>query len=58
MIKAEPDREIIALIAYLQRLGTDIKVAPPAPAPVPTPTQTAPTSPRTAQLNPSSTPKD
>jgi cytochrome c oxidase cbb3-type subunit I/II len=25
-----PDREIIALIAYLQRLGTDIKAAPPA----------------------------
>ncbi len=27
-----PDREIIALIAYLQRLGTDIKAAPTAPA--------------------------
>jgi cytochrome c oxidase cbb3-type subunit I/II len=27
---AAPDREIIALIAYLQRLGTDIKSAPPA----------------------------
>jgi cytochrome c oxidase cbb3-type subunit I/II len=26
-IKAKPDREIIALIAYLQRLGTDIKAA-------------------------------
>jgi cytochrome c oxidase cbb3-type subunit I/II len=25
---AEPQKEIIALIAYLQRLGTDIKVAP------------------------------
>ena len=24
-IKADPDKEIIALIAYLQRLGTDIK---------------------------------
>jgi cytochrome c oxidase cbb3-type subunit I/II len=24
-----PDREIVALIAYLQRLGTDIKAAPP-----------------------------
>ncbi|MBC8036017.1 MAG: cytochrome-c oxidase, cbb3-type subunit I [Rhizobiales bacterium] len=38
MIKAEPDREIIAIIAYLQRLGTDIKVAPaatPAPAAAP-----------------------
>ena len=27
-VKAEPDKEIIALIAYLQRLGTDIKSAP------------------------------
>ncbi len=27
-VNAEPDREIIALIAYLQRLGTDIKSAP------------------------------
>jgi cytochrome c oxidase cbb3-type subunit I/II len=27
-ITAEPDREIVALIAYLQRLGTDIKAAP------------------------------
>jgi cbb3-type cytochrome oxidase cytochrome c subunit len=27
MVEAEPDREIIALIAYLQRLGSDIKVA-------------------------------
>jgi cytochrome c oxidase cbb3-type subunit I/II len=27
---AAPDREIIALIAYLQRLGSDIKSAPPA----------------------------
>jgi cytochrome c oxidase cbb3-type subunit I/II len=30
-VKAQPDREIIAVIAYLQRLGTDIKSAP-APA--------------------------
>ena len=29
-ITAEPDKEIIALIAYLQRLGTDIKTAPAA----------------------------
>lgn len=29
---AQPDREIIAMIAYLQRLGTDIKAAPAAPA--------------------------
>ena len=27
---APPDREIVALIAYLQRLGTDIKTAPAA----------------------------
>jgi cytochrome c oxidase cbb3-type subunit I/II len=27
-IPAEPDKEIIALIAYLQRLGTDIKAKP------------------------------
>ena len=30
MVEAQPDREIIALIAYLQRLGTDIKAAPVA----------------------------
>ena len=30
--EATPDREIIALIAYLQRLGTDIKVSQPAAA--------------------------
>jgi cytochrome c oxidase cbb3-type subunit I/II len=29
-VKADPDKEIIALIAYLQRLGTDIKSAPVA----------------------------
>ena len=27
LVEAKPDREIIALIAYLQRLGTDIKAA-------------------------------
>ena len=32
MVKAEPDREIIALIAYLQRLGVDIKNANPQQA--------------------------
>jgi len=37
LVTADPDREIIALIAYLQRLGTDIKgpaatTAPAAPA--------------------------
>ncbi len=35
-VNAAPDREIIGLIAYLQRLGTDIKLAPAA-----TPTTTA-----------------
>ena len=29
-LAAAPDREIVALIAYLQRLGTDIKAAPAA----------------------------
>jgi len=29
-VKAQPDREIIAVIAYLQRLGADIKSAPKA----------------------------
>lgn len=29
-VPAEPDKDIIALIAYLQRLGTDIKVKPTA----------------------------
>jgi cytochrome c oxidase cbb3-type subunit I/II len=32
---APADAEIIALIAYLQRLGTDIKAAPATPAPAP-----------------------
>jgi cytochrome c oxidase cbb3-type subunit I/II len=36
-VTAEPDREIIALIAYLQRLGTDIKIAPTAPVIAPAP---------------------
>jgi cytochrome c oxidase cbb3-type subunit I/II len=30
MVNSKPDREIIAVIAYLQRLGTDIKAAPAA----------------------------
>ncbi len=33
---APPDREIIAVIAYLQRLGTDIKAAPAAASAAPT----------------------
>jgi cytochrome c oxidase cbb3-type subunit I/II len=49
-ITAEPDREIIALIAYLQRIGTDIKT--PAPPDVTPPIQTTvpPTPKQTAQL--------
>ena len=45
LVKAAPDKEIVALIAYLQRLGTDIKAAPSAP--------TLP--PKTAQLNTATT---
>ncbi|MDW8308453.1 MAG: cytochrome-c oxidase, cbb3-type subunit II, partial [Verrucomicrobiales bacterium] len=37
MVNAEPDREIIALIAYLQRLGKDIQAATPATATTPQP---------------------
>ncbi len=35
-IEVAYDREIIAMIAYLQRLGTDIKVKPAQPTPPPT----------------------
>ena len=49
-IKADPDREIVALIAYLQRLGTDIKAAPSTPAPALAPAPAA----KTAQWNASS----
>jgi cytochrome c oxidase cbb3-type subunit I/II len=42
-IEAEPDREIIALIAYLQRLGTDIKAAP-SPTAQSTPAATSTTN--------------
>ena len=31
-VKASPDKEIVAVIAYLQRLGMDIKAAAPEPA--------------------------
>ena len=30
-VTAQANREVIAVIAYLQRLGTDIKTATPAP---------------------------
>jgi cytochrome c oxidase cbb3-type subunit I/II len=33
LVNAQPDREIIALIAYLQRLGVDIKGSPASTAP-------------------------
>ncbi len=33
LVKADPDREIIAVIAYLQRLGTDIRGSPASTAP-------------------------
>jgi cytochrome c oxidase cbb3-type subunit I/II len=36
-VEAQPDKEIIALIAYLQRLGTDIKAAPAPPVSQPAP---------------------
>jgi cytochrome c oxidase cbb3-type subunit I/II len=59
MIQADADREIIALIAYLQRLGTDVKGrgAAPAPIPVPAPASApaaaqAPRPVRTAQAGP------
>jgi cytochrome c oxidase cbb3-type subunit I/II len=31
MVDSQPDREIIAIIAYLQRLGKDIKAEAPVP---------------------------
>jgi cytochrome c oxidase cbb3-type subunit I/II len=33
LVTASANREIIAVIGYLQRLGTDIKTAPVAPTP-------------------------
>jgi cytochrome c oxidase cbb3-type subunit I/II len=44
MVKADPDTEIIALIAYLQRLGTDIKGAPATTAPTRTSSVATPTA--------------
>ncbi len=46
LVKADADKEIIALIAYLQRLGTDIKA--PAAAPAPARAQEAPHPPAPA----------
>ena len=40
-VKSDPDKEIIAVIAYLQRLGADIKLAPSAPIETPPATRTA-----------------
>jgi len=45
-ITATPDKEIIALIAYLQRLGTDIKGSPP---PVPPPAAPEPPATRSTE---------
>jgi len=44
MVNTQTNREIIALIAYLQRLGKDIQAAAPAPGPAPAPTASAPTA--------------
>jgi len=59
-IDAPPDKEIIALIAYLQRLGTDIKTAPATaepPAIPATPIETkAPPTNTTAQADTSINP--
>ena len=49
---APADAEIIAVIAYLQRLGTDIKAVLPAPAPTPTP------APKTAAVGVNKQPGD
>ena len=50
-VESWPDKEIIALIAYLQRLGTDIKAASSTLAPVPAPTRTQAVPATTAHLN-------
>jgi len=47
-IQGDPDAEVIALIAYMQRLGTDIKGATPAPQP-PVQTTQQPARKETAQ---------
>ena len=49
-IRAEPDKEIIALIAYLQRLGTDIKVSAQPGSTPPVQTTLPPPPKQTAQL--------
>ena len=49
-IKTAPDKEIIALIAYLQRLGTDIK-APTIATPPPVQSTEAPVAEKTTALN-------
>jgi cytochrome c oxidase cbb3-type subunit I/II len=40
-----PDREVVAMIAYLQRLGTDIKVQEPAAVPSPAAAPAVPAAP-------------
>jgi cytochrome c oxidase cbb3-type subunit I/II len=49
-IKISPDKEIIAVIAYLQQLGKySVPAAPPAAAPAPA--VTAPAAPKQASAN-------
>jgi cytochrome c oxidase cbb3-type subunit I/II len=49
--KGLEDKEVVALIAYLQRLGTDLFKAPPTEAPSPTPVPDAPANANAAQLS-------
>ncbi|HMJ89221.1 MAG TPA: cytochrome-c oxidase, cbb3-type subunit I [Candidatus Acidoferrum sp.] len=49
-VETTPDREIIAVIAYLQRLGTDIKGAEPEVAPEPPVTTAVPSTNKVAQI--------
>jgi cytochrome c oxidase cbb3-type subunit I/II len=48
-IKTAPDKEIIALIAYLQRLGTDIKASHPEPRSEPVPSTTESQQPKVSE---------
>jgi cytochrome c oxidase cbb3-type subunit I/II len=48
-IKTAPDKEIIALIAYLQRLGTDIKASHPEPKSEPVPSTTESQQPKVSE---------
>jgi cytochrome c oxidase cbb3-type subunit I/II len=46
-IKADSEKEIVALIAYLQRLGTDIKAPAPQATPPVQSTEAAPAAEKT-----------